>query len=109
MRVLAACYGVLLGLLALALLCVYSAHAHGPAEWIERGGYKNADGQRCCGVVDCVELTDAQVRPVRGGYLILETSEFVPNGEATPGEAQTYFVCRWGGQRKCFFFPAGGV
>lgn len=30
-----------------------AALAHGPAEWIERGGYTNAVGQLCCGERDC--------------------------------------------------------
>ena len=33
------------------------ASAHGPAEWIQRGGYRNAAGELCCGDRDCFEIS----------------------------------------------------
>ena len=56
-------YGVVMTSLPLA-------YAHGPAEWIQRGGFKNAAGELCCGERDCFELTDADVKITPAGYFV---------------------------------------
>jgi hypothetical protein len=98
---------VLAALMATASLSL--ASAHGPAEWIERGGYKNAAGELCCGERDCFELADADVSVTARGYFVKSTSETVPYAEALPSPDGRYWRCQWGGARKCFFAPPGSI
>lgn len=97
-----------LALAALMATATFSlAGAHGPAEWIERGGYKNAAGELCCGERDCLELADTDVTVTAGGYLVKSIRETVPFGEALPSPDGHYWRCQWAGTRKCFFAPPG--
>lgn len=94
---------------AIALLLVSSASAHGPAQWIQDGNYKNNVGDLCCGERDCGELADGDVVAIPGGYFIKSLNETVPTSQATPSPDGKYWRCFWNGQRKCFFFPPGAV
>jgi len=87
------------------LIMLSMAHAHGLAEWIQRGGYKNAAGELCCGERDCFELADADVKITPSGYYVVSIRETVPFQEATPSPDGRYWRCQWGGSRKCFFAP----
>jgi len=93
---------VALVLLGLALW-VTASSAHGPAEWIQRGGYKNAVGELCCGERDCFEVEP--VRATESGYFLPVYGETIPYSEAMPSPDGKYWRCHWGGQRKCFFAP----
>ena len=84
-------------------------NAHGPAEWIQHGGYKNAAGELCCGERDCFELADADVKTTSSGYFIVSMKETIPYQEATPSPDGRYWRCQWGGARKCFFAPPGST
>ncbi len=104
-----------------SLLMLTLAHAHGPAEWIQRGGYKNAVGELCCGERDCGFQVGGTIRYEQGGYrvdadfqvgsgvnaVIVHVTEFVPEAEATPSPDGGFWRCYWGGKRKCFFAPPG--
>jgi hypothetical protein len=94
---------IVVGLATVIMLSL--AHAHGPAEWIQRGNYKNALGELCCGERDCFELSDADVKITPAGYFVVSTKETIPFSEATPSPTGTYWRCQWGGARKCFFAP----
>jgi hypothetical protein len=96
---------ILTGLTAMAMISLQLAYAHGPAEWIQRGGFKNAAGELCCGERDCFELTDADVKITSAGYYVVSIKETVPFSEATPSPDGRYWRCQWGGSRKCFFAP----
>ena len=96
---------ILTGLTAMAMLSLQLAYAHGPAEWIQRGGYKNAAGELCCGERDCFELSDADVEITAAGYHVISINEVIPFSEATPSPDGHYWRCQWGGHRKCFFAP----
>lgn len=87
----------------------WPALAHGSAEWIQRGGYKNAVGELCCGPRDCMELTDADVKVTPAGYFVVRTKETIPFDQATPSPTGSYWRCAWGGERKCFFAPPGST
>lgn len=92
-----------------AALCVgFQAAAHDSADWIRQGEFKNRIGELCCGERDCERLSDGDVKPVDGGFLIRSTNEFVPTSETLPVSPDGYWVCRWGGQRKCFIAPFTG-
>jgi hypothetical protein len=103
-------------ILAMLLLCV-PAYAHGPAQWIQDGRYRNAVGDLCCGEHDCKELPDESVKATSQGYqvhlLIPKTqwavarwiNEVVPYSEAQPSPDGKFWRCEWGGTRKCFFAP----
>ena len=93
-------------LTALAVSATLSlANAHGPAEWIQRGDYKNAAGELCCGERDCAELASADVSVTAAGYFVASIRETVPFSEAQPSPDGHYWRCQWGGARKCFFAP----
>ena len=99
-----------LTLAALAVTATLSlASAHGPAEWIQRGGYKNAAGELCCGERDCFELTSSDVSVTAAGYFVHSTKETVPFSEALPSPDGNYWRCQWGGTRKCFFAPPSSI
>jgi hypothetical protein len=85
------------------------ASAHGPAEWIQQGGYRNAVGELCCGEKDCLGIADADVTVTAAGYLVKSIRETVPFGEALPSPDGHYWRCYWGGKRKCFFAPPGST
>ena len=87
------------------LLMLTLAQAHGPAEWIQRRGYKNAAGELCCGEHNCFELSDGDVKVTSVGYFVVRTKETIPFSEATPSPDGRYWRCQWGGARKCFFVP----
>ena len=111
----------LAGLTAVAMFSLSFAHAHGPAEWIQRGDYKNAVGELCCGERDCGFQVGGEIHYEKGGYrvdadfqigsgnyaTVVHVREFVPEAEATPSPDGTYWRCYWGGKRKRFFAPPG--
>ena len=85
------------------------ASAHGPAEWIQHGGYRNAAGELCCGERDCFELASADVSVTASGYFVRSIKETVPFNEALPSPDGRYWRCQWGGSRKCFFAPPPSI
>lgn len=118
-RVGGAAGSILTGLAAVAMTTLQLAYAHGPAEWIQRGGYKNAVGELCCGERDCGIQIGGTIEYGPGGFrvdadfqigtglsaIVVHVREFVPEAEATPSPDGSYWRCHWGGQRKCFFAP----
>ena len=106
------CTAIIIACAVAAAILIFTAkasRAHGPAEWIQNGNYKNAMGELCCGERDCFELSDADVKVTSAGYYIVSIKETVPFGEATPSPTGTYWRCQWGGTRKCFFAPPGSA
>jgi hypothetical protein len=99
--------------LTLAVLAITAtlslASAHGPADWIQRGGYKNGAGELCCGERDCFELASSDVSITAAGYFVHSTRETVPFSEALPSPDGHYWRCQWGGARKCFFAPPSSI
>ena len=85
------------------------ASAHGPAQWIQDGGYRNAVGELCCGERDCFELSSEDVRVTSAGYFVLSIRETVPFSEALPSPDGRFWRCQWGGARKCFFAPPPSI
>ena len=87
---------ILTGLTAVAMVSLQLAYAHGPAEWIQRGGFKNAAGELCCGERDCFELTDADVKITSAGYYVLtgdcnpDVTAKIDFGVTNPVIAPTY-------------------
>lgn len=100
-------------LLVAALLLLVSTPA-GAHDWYT--GLKNEAGQLCCGGLDCGPIPDEDVTPVPGGYQVrvksfgwnkVNIDAFVPNARAKPAkQGGEYALCYWGGQIRCFFFPA---
>jgi hypothetical protein len=71
--------------------------------WINRGGLRNAIGESCCGDGDCFSVA---AHPVRGGYVIEDSREYVPEHEVLPSPDGAYWRCkRHDGTRRCFFAP----
>lgn len=108
-----------LGRAAVLCACAGAAFAHGPADWISKGGYRNAAGEQCCGENDCHEIAGAHVSVTPAGYLvdvpgypsphglglIGAIKETVPFSEALPSPDGKFWRCEWGGKRRCFFAP----
>ena len=99
-----------LALAAVAVTAMFTlAAAHGAAEWIARGAYKNAAGELCCGERDCFELASGDVSVTASGYFVRSIREIVPFSEALPSPDGQYWRCQWGGARKCFFAPPPAI
>jgi hypothetical protein len=98
---------VLAAVLAASTLSL--ASAHGPAQWIQDGGYRNAVGELCCGERDCFELADEDVGIISTGYFVRSIRETVPFSEAQPSPDGRFWRCQWGGSRKCFFAPPPSI
>jgi hypothetical protein len=98
------------GVAALAALATLGmAVAHGPAEWINQGGYRNAAGELCCGERDCFAVPVTDVSVTSGGYFVRSKHETVPFSEALPSPDGNFWRCEWGGTRKCFFAPPPSI
>ena len=86
-----------------AAFAATSALAHD--SWIDRGGYRNAAGEWCCGEGDCFMVPAEQVKMGGDGYLIFG-AEKIPYSEAQPSPDGAYWRCkRPDGTRRCFFAP----
>src|SRR5258708_2800247 len=99
---------IVIALLAAGAIAAPAA-AHGPAQWIQDGNYKNAVGELCCGERDCFELADDDVKITGAGYYVVSKQETIPMNEAQPSPDGRFWRCEWGGKRKCFFAPPGSV
>ena len=88
---------ILTGLTAVAMISLQLAYAHGPAEWIQRGGFKNAAGELCCGERDCFELTEADVKITSAGYYVdqHQRDDPVQRGDAVAGWALLALPMGW--------------
>ena len=104
----------LLALLAVLLFVglyamTWPAQAH---DWFT--GLHNEKGELCCGGIDCGAIPEEDVTPVPGGYQVHVPNfkgwpviGFVPNYRAKPAkEGGEYHLCYWGGEIRCFFYPA---
>lgn len=104
--------GAAIGCTCLVIALAVPAKAH---DWYT--GLRNETGAPCCGGSDCADISDEYVRAVPGGYEVhLPTGHrfawpaidaFVSDARAKPArEGGTYHLCWWGGEVRCFFFPA---
>jgi hypothetical protein len=83
-----------------ALITATNALAHD--SWINRGAFKNAAGEWCCGDYDCKSYTRASSTTT--GWII--DAEFVPFDEAmpvAPPDGQVTICRRPDGSRRCVF------
>lgn len=110
----------LLYLLAAGLLCVpiavTEARGHGLAEWIQNGGYHNAQNIHCCGPSDCVNAGQVDVHRVEGGWKFIAdvdgqpTELYAPDGNTFVSQDANVWFCI-GVQGKvdkiahCLFIP----
>ena len=85
------------------------ALAHGEAWWIERGGYRNAEGVSCCGPNDCWRLPAGAVGRVPGGFRVRGRIT-IPEDRAIPSPDDGYWMCvNVQGVPRCFFAPFPGA
>ena len=93
------------GLVATLLAIGSLASAHD--SWINRGGFRNAAGEWCCGAGDCFTIPGEKVSVNGIGYILREYgNELVPFSEAQPSPDGAYWRCkRADGSRRCFFAP----
>ena len=85
--------------IALALLVPWAWSAHGSGHWIE--GYRNAEGQSCCGALDCrrvyarlIAQTGTQTTAgVRSEMTEDETIIHLPPGSVHISEDASDYAC----------------
>ena len=88
--------------LLVLVLTVFSFAALADDSWINRGGFKNAGGEWCCGDYDCKSYT--KTSSTSTGWMI--DGEFVPFDEAMPvppPDGQVTVCRRPDGTRRCVF------
>jgi hypothetical protein len=118
--ILAAVYLAFVILWAVAV-SVLPAKAHGPAEWIQSGKYKNAAGELCCGEVDCGEKIAGTVEARADGYHVNatfritaptgtvvteEVHEIVPYHKVQPSPQRKYLRRKQSDRSKGIHQPA---
>ena len=80
-----------------------------PTDWIGQERRINGKGELCCGAgVDCFAMLPNAVKMTPAGYQ-LPSGEIIPFNKAAPSADKFFWSCEWGGERKCFFAPIGGV
>lgn len=95
--------GVIIVIIAVMFgLTFFSKPARAHDSWINRGGFKNASGEWCCGDYDC--KTYGKTSSSAQGWMI--DGELVPYDEAmpvTPPDGQLTVCRRPDGTRRCVF------
>lgn len=92
-------------------------YAHGDADWIQRGGYRNpVTNEFCCGRADC-EIVPAERVLLRGDGRYEIDGATIPFGQVLPSENEHWWVC-WRGVAiyplhrtrsvRCLFQPLAG-
>ncbi len=89
----------------LALVPAPNAFAHDAFDWINKGGYRNQQGEHCCGRDDCYEVSPHRVEQNAQGYSLPDHNMTVPGQMAIPSEDGRYWVCKVGTRLRCFFAP----
>lgn len=111
---------------AMALLIIFlmtAAHAHD--HWINQGGYRNGDGEFCCGENDCLKMDVNAVEQRIDGYSVngmgeipmmpgsvtqkplrLEAHDFIKSTHALKSRDNNFWCCaRPDHTCRCFFAP----
>lgn len=102
--------GILIACVLLMWCGVRGGLAHeNPTDWIGQERRTNADNVLCCGAGDCHPMKAGDVKIVPGKGYQLPDGEIIPFNKAAPSADGFYWSCVWGGSRKCFFAPLGGV
>jgi hypothetical protein len=78
---------------------------HGDYDWINKGKYRSAAGELCCGVDDCYQVAPERVQQNSGGYSLPDHDVDVPAKQAIPSEDGKYWICKVGARMRCFFAP----
>ncbi len=87
----------------IAGMVVYPSVVDAHDSWINKGGYRNAAGEWCCGETDC--SSPEQIAATGTGWII-NGNEFVPYDEATPSPDGKVWICRRSDKtRRCVFGP----
>src|SRR5262245_44042770 len=85
-----------------------AASAHGDFDWINKGKYRSAAGELCCGVEDCYQVAPERVHQNSQGYSLPDYNLTVPARQAIPSEDGKYWICKVGARMRCFFAPLNG-
>jgi hypothetical protein len=105
----------MLPLLGAAVVVMASgALAHdrwGNPNWIANGHFVSPiDGSHCCGINDCIELSNDEVQETHGGYYLKRLNEVVPFREVQVSRDGQYWRCKKpDGSRRCFFAPPPSI
>ena len=93
---------------ALSLASTAPAAAHGEYDWINKGGYRGANGDHCCGQDDCYKLDASQVEQKSDGIHVPTYGVTVPYKDVQRSEDEHYWICRTSAKMRCFFAPHQG-
>lgn len=101
---------VVVGAVIGVTIAVRQGWAHGDAEWIMRGLYRDLQsGELCCGPEDCSVVPARDVVETDAGWRILSSGEYIPRGEAQRSRDGDFWRCqRADGSRRCWFYPVPG-
>lgn len=95
---------------AVTLAAVY-AWAHGNAQWIADGLYKDNRGTLCCGKEDCGVAMPGEIVRIPGGWRHVPTGSILMDGDKgihMSKDAQVWrCVPPWLGKMNCLFVGAG--
>src|SRR6185503_12149959 len=67
---------------------------HGDFDWINKGRYRSASGEHCCGRDDCYEVAPERVQQNTEGYSLPDHNMTVPGQLAIPSEDGKYWICK---------------
>ncbi len=88
---------------SVAVITINAPLAGAHDSWINKGGYRNAAGEWCCGEYDCD--SPEQVASTGLGWVV-NGIEFVPYSEAAPSPDGKVWICRRPDKtRRCVFGP----
>ena len=94
-------YGiVIVGGAAVAIAISFAAVAYEPAA-SQRGSYRVVSNSN----LECIEIPDSGVTIVVHGFLINESSEFVPQDQSQPSTDGRFWRCGTAERRTLFLVP----
>ena len=96
---------------AAGMLAAVYAFAHGNAQWIADGGYRDARGALCCGKEDCGIAMPGEIVRIDGGWKHIPTGSVLMDGDKgihMSRDAQMWrCVPPWLGKMNCLFISVG--
>jgi len=96
--------------LAMVFLCLASialAHTHGPGSWINNERLIDPVTKAwCCDERDCFPQKAGSIRPVDGGYLVVETGEVIEHKRVIWRSPDgMWWRCSIGNVTRCLIGP----
>ena len=94
-----------IGVLAVLSFLLFHTPAFSHDTWKTGIAVDPVTKNKCCGWNDTKEIDQSLVLPLKGGFFLLDTHEFIPFARVQPSQDNSIWASRWGGETKCFFYP----